>query len=129
MVMKKRSASRQKTYMRAFVYFGASPLAVDCLVREMSDSGARIQFSAPPPAIDLIELSIPIKGQKFSAKVIWRAADEIGIAFVGAFVASNAETSDGKLSTRVATLEDEISKLKQLIKLIQKSSDNKTEAA
>ncbi|MSO67939.1 MAG: hypothetical protein EXQ82_09060, partial [Pseudolabrys sp.] len=106
-----------------------SPSAVECLVREMSDTGARIKFSTPPPPIDFLELNIPIKGRNFSAKVIWRAEDEIGVAFEADSAAGNAEANDSELSDRVARLEGEIAMLKQLIKLLQKPSNIKTEAA
>src|ERR1022692_3782581 len=108
MHVENRLALRQKTFLRGFAYFGGSPSAVDCFVRELSDTGARIKFSAPPPAVDFLELHIPIKGKKVSAKVIWRAADEIGIAFVEASKGDNSEPSDGELSDRVARLESEI---------------------
>jgi|SRR5450759_1983978 hypothetical protein len=127
--MRERRAPRQKTFLRGFAYFGGGPLAVECLVREMSATGARLEFSAPPPAIDDIELHIPIKGQKCTAKVIWRGGDEIGVAFLDASKGGNSEPSDGEQSDRVARLEDEIAELKQLIKLLQKPSESKTEAA
>jgi hypothetical protein len=57
-----RQAPRQKSFLRGFVYFGNSPSAVDCLVRDISDTGARLKFSGGFPAADIIDLHIPIKG-------------------------------------------------------------------
>jgi hypothetical protein len=127
--MQERQAPRQKTFLRGFVYFEGSPLAVECLVREMSETGARLKFATPPPPIHDIELHIPIKGHKCTAKVIWRAADEFGVTFVDASKGGNSGPSDGELSDRVARLEDEIVALKQLIILKRKPSESKTEAA
>lgn len=61
--------------------------------------------------------------------VQWRAADEIGVAFVSASAVGAANAGDGELSGRVARLEAEIAALKQLIKRLQKNIDSKTEAA
>jgi hypothetical protein len=119
-----RQAPRQKSFLRGFVYFGSSPSAVDCLVRDMSDTGARLKFSGGFPAADIIDLHIPIKGQSFCAKVQWREADEIGIAFVSSAASGNADPQDGELSGRVARLEAEIAALKQMIKRLQKDYAN-----
>ena len=44
--------------------------------------GARLKFLGAPPTVDTIELHIPINGRVHQAKVLWRAAAEIGIRFV-----------------------------------------------
>jgi hypothetical protein len=125
----KRRAPRQKSFLRGLVYFGNSPSATDCIVRDISDTGARLKFSSPPATTDFLDLHIPVKGQTLHCKVQWRAADEIGITFVSASAMSAAPSGDGELSDRVARLEAEIATLKQLIKRLQKNSDSKTEAA
>ena len=73
-----------KTYLHGFAYFGKAGTAVECVVHDISDSGARLKFLAAPPVVDTIELHIPIKGRAHRAKVLWRAADEIGVEFVEA---------------------------------------------
>jgi len=127
--MGKRSAPRQKTFLRGFAYFGSGPLAVECLVQELSETGARIKFFVPQPATNDIELHILIKGQKRAVKVVWRAADEIGVAFVEASKGHNSEPSDGELSDRVAKFEDEIAALKKLLKHQQTPTGIEAEAA
>jgi hypothetical protein len=119
-----RQIPRQKSFLRGFVYFGNSPSAVDCLVRDISGTGARLKISGGFPAADIIDLHIPIKGQTLHAKVQWREADEIGIAFVSSAASGNADLHDGKLSGRVARLEAEIDALKKLIKRLQKDNAN-----
>lgn len=125
----KRQTPRQKSLLRGFVYFGNSPSALDCIVRDISDAGARLKFPGSFPTSDIIDLHIPVKGQTLRGKVQWRRADEIGIAFVSASARSDVDQRDGELSDRVARLEADITALKQLIKRMQKNSDGKTEAA
>jgi len=77
-----------KSYLRGFVYFGRAGSTVECVVHDISDSGARLKFLGAPPTVDTIELHIPIKGRVYRANVLWRAADEIGVNFVEGSTAS-----------------------------------------
>ena len=71
-----------KTYLHGFAYFGKAGTAVECVVNDISDSGARLKFPAAPPIVDTVELHIPSKGRVNRAKVLWRAADELGVGFI-----------------------------------------------
>lgn len=125
----RRQASRQKSFLRGLVYLGNSPSAVSCLVRDLSDTGARLTFAEPVAATELLELHIPVKGQTLRGKVKWREADEIGIAFVSDTGAETPSAGDDQLAVRVARLECEIVALKQLIKRLQKATASITDAA
>jgi PilZ domain len=63
------------------VYFSSSQSPIDCLVRDISDSGAWLKFLVPQKITEIMELHIPIKGQTFRSKIRWQAGNEIGIAF------------------------------------------------
>jgi len=125
----RRQASRQKSFLRGLVYLGNSPSAVSCLVRDMSDTGARLTFSAPIAATEMLELHIPVKGQTLHGKVKWREADEIGIAFVSDAGVEPQSASDDELAVRVERLEGEIAALKQMVKRLQKTTTSITDAA
>ena len=125
----KRLAARQKSFLRGFVYFGNSPSAVDCTVRDISDTGARLKFSGTPVATDTLTLNIPIKGQILNAQVKWQRADEIGILFVNVPAVKATHSNDAELSARMEKLEAEITVLKQLINRLQKNSSSITDAA
>jgi hypothetical protein len=77
-----------KSYLRGFVYFGKVGTAVECVVHDISDSGARLKFLGALPMVDTIELHIPVKGRVHRANVLLRAADEIGVKFVEGSTAS-----------------------------------------
>ena len=125
----RRQTSRQRSFLRGLVYLGNSPSAVSCLVRDMSETGARLTFASPIAAIDSIELHIPVKGQTLRGKVKWREADEIGIAFVSDAGVETPSAGDEELAVRVARLEGEIVALKQLVKRLQKATASITDAA
>jgi PilZ domain len=124
----KRHASRHKSFLRGYMYIGKSPFPVECLVRDISDTGARLKYSGLILASDIINLHIPNKGQILRAKVQWREAGEIGISFVSNSVVNGVASGDSDLIDRVARLEAEIAALK-LIDRLPKNTDEKTDAA
>ena len=124
--MEKRDAPRHKCFLRAFVHVENSSVAVECVVRELSDTGARLHFSKLPPVSEFVDLHIPIKGQNFRSKVQWREGDEIGVAFHSTTYMNTGEIG---LDRRVDRLESEVAMLKKAIKLLQKDADRKLEVA
>lgn len=125
----KRGAARQKSLLRGFVYFGNSPSAVECIVRDISETGARLKFQNLPIIADALDLHIPAKGHTLHADVKWYQRDEIGVAFVKASALGDPCAVDGELSERVKRLEVEIAALKQLVRRLQQNSGSKSEAA
>lgn len=108
------------------MYFGNVLTAVDCVVRDISDTGARLQFPAPQEFNGLLELHIPIKGQSFHARVRWHDGVEMGVQF---HAAEQADTGEIALDRRVDKLEAEIAVLRHAVKHLQKNGDKTTEAA
>jgi hypothetical protein len=126
-VIEDQDAPRHNTcFFRAFVYFQNDGTAIDCVVRDISDTGARLQFPKPPNFTEFVDLRIPAKGQSFHARVQWHDGDEIGIAF---HAAAKTDTAEVSLDRRVDRLEAEIAVLRQAVKHLQKNTEKKTEAA
>jgi hypothetical protein len=123
--MEKREAPRRKCFLRAFVYFEGRGTAVDCVVRDISDIGARLQFDKPLVLSELLDLHIPIKGQHFHAEKRWHNGDEIGITFNAN---TRLSTEDTGVDRRVDRLKEEISVLKKAIKHLQKTAEEPKEA-
>jgi hypothetical protein len=124
----RRRATRQRSLLRGLAYLGNSPSAMNCVVRDISETGARLQFSGPVTAPDMIDLHIPAKNQTLHCRVSWREVDEIGVRF--ATEKATAEpASDEELSQRVERLETEIAQLKHLIKKLQRTAGAITDAA
>ena len=126
MIEDRNSPRRNTCFFRAFVYFEGAGIAVDCIVRDISDTGARLQFSEPQSFTEFLDLHIPAKGQSFHAKVQWNDSNEIGVAF---HAATNTDPGDISLDRRMNRLETEIAVLRQAVKHLQKNTENKTEAA
>ncbi len=56
----------------------------ECLVRDLSANGARVQFSEPGAGPDEVVLVLWDSGQAFEAQAVWWLNDEIGVRFIRA---------------------------------------------
>jgi PilZ domain len=118
----RRGSRRTKSFLRGFVYVSRKHGALSCLIRDLSDKGARIIFSDTVTLPDAFDLYIPQRDQTLRAKVRWRHGDEVGLAFV---VPEQSQSGDGKLSEtevvqRVAMLEAEIASLRSVLKRLKR---------
>ena len=59
----RRVAMRHKSFLQGRIYFNGRRSSVDCLVREISDTGARLKFSTAVVTPDVVELHIPSKDE------------------------------------------------------------------
>ena len=114
----RRRSVRQKSFLRGCVYFNKRRSAVDCLIRDISDEGARIIFSDTVSVPDVVDLYIPQKEQTIRAHVQWRHGDEIGLLFSDAYRAG-ATPQDMELTQRVTQLETEIAALRRALKKLK----------
>ena len=113
----RRKARRQKSFLRGCIYFNKRRGAVDCLIRDISDEGARVIFSDTVSIPDIVELYIPQKENTLRAHVQWRHGDELGLAFSETGRAPGMAPSE--LTQRVAQLEAEISGLRRALKQLK----------
>jgi hypothetical protein len=114
----RRRATRQKSFLRGCIYFNNRRSAIDCLIRDVSQTGARLIFSDTVSVPDVVDLHIPQKDQMLRAHVQWRRGEELGIAFATAAGAPD-QPADGDLTERVAKLEAEIAVLKKMLKRLK----------
>ena len=117
----RRRVARQKSFLRGMVYFNNRRNAVDCLIRDISSYGARLIFSDTVTTPDVLELYIPQKEQTLRINVIWRHAQEVGVAFAQAQQADPSPDA-GEHAERVTKLEAEIAGLKRLLKKMKSDS-------
>jgi hypothetical protein len=115
----RRHATRKKSFLRGCVYFNKRRGAMDCLIRDLSEAGARIIFSSAVNVPDVVELYIPQKEETIRARVKWRHGDEVGLAFPAVARAAEAPADDGDLAQRVEKLETEIAALRRMLKQLR----------
>lgn len=114
----RRSIPRQKTFLKGIILFNNRKSSADCVIRDLTDHGARLHFSAAIITPDVIELQIPNKDQILQAHVRWRKGDECGVSFQNAREAAPASPATGDVNHRIEQLETEMAKMhRQIVEL------------
>jgi hypothetical protein len=113
----RRQSTRQKSFLRGCIYFNKRRSVMDCLVRDISDNGARLIFSEAVNIPDIVELYIPQKEETLRAHVQWRLGGEVGVAFAPGAQAPAPPGDD--LARRVEKLEAEVAALKKMLKRLK----------
>ena len=113
----RRQSLRQKAFLKGRINNGLTD--VDCLIRDLSATGAKLMFSGGITMPPIVDLHIPMKKQVMRAKVQWRSGDEMGVSFIEAAQApaapSSASGDNSELTERVAKLETEIVALRKML--------------
>jgi hypothetical protein len=110
-MLDRRQSPRDKVIYGGVAEIGESGATRECIVRNISEKGARIEFSN---VIKLprqqISLTIARKGRSFLAKIIWWRDNFVGVAF-------GSETSS---EPAVSDLEERLRKSEQKKKQLQR---------
>jgi hypothetical protein len=80
----RRRSKRLKSFLQGLVYIDKRRGAMNCVIRDLSDKGARMILSETVAIPDIVSLHIPQKDETYRARVKWRHGDEIGLAFEAA---------------------------------------------
>ena len=99
---------------------------VDCLIRDLSATNARLTLSGGITMPSVVELHIPTKKQVMRAQVDWRQGDDMGVSFIHDLEDAPPVARDhSELAERVVKLEAEAASLfKMLVQLRSKISPN-----
>jgi hypothetical protein len=79
----RRKTVRTRTYLGAQIAFDQRSCVMDCLVRNFSPEGAKLVFSNTVTVPQEFDLSIAKQQRTFRVRMIWRRADEAGVAICG----------------------------------------------
>ena len=128
-MVERRRSVRQKSFLRGRVYFNKGRELADCLVRDLSNQGARIIFSDSINIPALIDLHIPQKDYNVRARVIWRQGVEIGLAFPDADLVPSAPPQSNDLAERVSKIETEIAQMRRTLRSLMERIRSDSDAA
>lgn len=122
MLAEHRSETRQRVFLKGRIIFNNGASSMDCLVRDLSASGARLALSESSTLPEIFDLYIPQKDRTFRSTLRWRRADSVGITFAeeAAKLAAPGEpvATDASLTIllrRVSELEAENAALRRLL--------------
>jgi hypothetical protein len=111
-MQERRGAPRKRSFLKGIVYFNNRLSSIDCVIRDFSNSGARLEFAAAVSLPDTVELFIPTRDQTLASQVRWRKADEVGVSFADPPATPG---SAGDLAQRLSTLERDFEKLQRIV--------------
>lgn len=116
-----RTQTRLRSILGARVIFANGNSSMDCLIRDISPSGARLELGSSVTVPDRFDLFVPQKSRTFRAAIKWRRLNEIGVVFETDDQTLAPPEREKDLAARVSELEAEIAALKQA--LVEMRSD------
>ena len=120
MIEDKRKSERQRVFLRGFIRTAQDDSGIDCIVRDISETGAKLRFKSKPSIGGSFELHMPTKGQVLPSKLVWHDNCEVGVSFDSVAALGTPPSSEKELQLRMSLLENEITALKQMLKHLQK---------
>jgi hypothetical protein len=116
-----RQYRRTKSFLRGLIYDCRKRGAMDCMIRDLSEDGARIALSETVALPEVIELEIPQRELRRRARVVWRRNGEIGLCFsfadrtpdIATMTAEGVTARIGMLEAEIALLRERLSSLNE----------------
>jgi len=84
-MVEKRKATRSRTLLGGVIAFNNRASTMDCQVRNLSAGGAKVKFTNTAVVPDQFDLQIARKERSFRARMVWRAPNEAGVAFLSEY--------------------------------------------
>lgn len=111
-----RIAERTRTFLKGRIEYNNGQASMECLIRDLSETGARVAVSDSVTLPDHFRLFIPKTNRWMNAQTRWRRGGLIGISFVTDTVEVPI-AADG--DTRTRELETEVRRLRLLLESIR----------
>jgi hypothetical protein len=111
----RRSSLRQKSFLQGRIYFNNRRATLDCVIRDLSETGAKLKISEAVAVPEAMELYIPNREEIHRARVEWRSEDEIGVSFGEAAAPSAAPELPADVVQRLSKLESEVAALRRIV--------------
>jgi PilZ domain len=77
--MERRDTGRNRVLKSGTIEFNGG--AIDCVVRNVSDTGAALDVASPVGIPEYITLVIAGSPERLACRVVWRKEKRIGVAF------------------------------------------------
>jgi hypothetical protein len=114
----RRKHPRHKSLLQGRLAFNNGRSSIDCLIRDMSDGGARLSFASPVTLPEVAELQIPSKHENHPVHVRWGNGDEYGVTFTRH---TGAESTDSGEHTAPSDIEGRLNRLEADVMWLRRS--------
>lgn len=123
MTSEQRHDVRKRTFLKGRILFNKGAASMDCLIRDLSEAGARLELSETSTLPEVFDLYIAQKEETFRATLRWRRDNSVGIAFADQrkpvappeAAVPLPDASINLLLRRIAELESENATLRSLL--------------
>jgi hypothetical protein len=115
----RRTMPRHRTFLQGRVFYNNRRQSADCIIRELTDDGARLSFTDPVALPHVFELHIPNRDQTLRVETVWNHGTDVGVSFAkmdahaSATLAPAVNPSEMTLADRVEKLEKELGALRR----------------
>lgn len=116
----RRALVRHKTFMKGRIYFNNRLSSMDCIVRDVTESGARLEFSENVTLPEAFELYLPARNEYFRARIEWRKGNLLGISWGTAKERLDAD-GENPFNERLAKLEHDVAVLQRRLDSLQRT--------
>jgi PilZ domain len=119
----KRSNPRQRSFLKGRVLFNGGQNSLECLIRDISPSGARVELSASVTLPDRFDLFLPHRDETCKVHIQWRRGNQLGVAFEQIEAAPAAPPQPQDVASRVRQLETEVELMRLLLAQMKSELD------
>jgi hypothetical protein len=110
-----RVAPRMRSLLKGKIVYNNRLSTMDCVVRDISATGARLALAHQNVLPDRFELYVPLKEKNYSVEVRWRADEDIGVMFLTGAEPVAKPATEPDLIDRVKHLEAEVQALHDIL--------------
>src|SRR3954462_13829819 len=100
-----RAAPRKRTLLRGRIEFNNRQSSLDCLIRDLSETGARLTISENVALPRRFDLHIPNRDHAVPVELCWRIRDAAGVRFSSEQESSCPQAIPADVAARLQDLE------------------------
>ncbi|MDR3419876.1 MAG: PilZ domain-containing protein [Xanthobacteraceae bacterium] len=120
-MIERRALARHKTFIKGRIYFNNRLSSMDCIVRDITANGGRLECSENVTLPELFELYIPHKDEYFRARIEWRKGNNLGVSWTPEQSERQRPAHEGAdpIADRLARIEHDVALLKKRLDALQ----------
>jgi hypothetical protein len=111
----RRHGARDKVFLGGVAEINERGSTMDCVVRNFSDRGACVELESSANLPDQMRVTIVRKGRSYLARMIWRQANRVGLAFKTMVTDAPADDLDARLRRSEAKKRQLQRRIKELL--------------
>ena len=114
-----RASPRKRTLLRGRIEYSNRQFSLDCLIRDLSETGARLSVSENVPLPAKFDLHIPGRSEAVPVELCWRIRGGAGVRILSGPTHEHPGAASPNAEARIRELEAEVGKLRQLVEQIR----------